>query len=330
MYYSATAFAGIKSVIVVTRDLVAFQICIHLLLPCVDESEAFMMFAKQFRSIASSKEALYTDKTRYRAVVWFNLHCVLQLLKMNFSAVHFSDIDISYGPKDMLLSYKTLLDRSHADIAFMAEIGNIGVNTGNYMVRLDSTGRVISILEKWLARGSFNSSTVQVTFNSLIHLLWKFCYNPAVCSNIRDTGLLAVIKYPLIGKFGVHLTFGSICNGVPGQFLTCRGGCFVVNDICNEYVLFVHAICTIGAFAKQRVLFTAGFWFLEEYCMAVDTRSNNISKMNAAEYAGLVVESGVPVILCHPRHVQLTWSCNLAWQSGFETQTWKNMEMYNK
>ena len=116
--YTMVEFGGVDNYFVGTwsdDDLVA---CTALNLPCADVSSFLQRPLFQFNATALSDMGVKLAKKQDQAtIIWARQSVVLKLLQMGY-AVHQSDLDISYVPKNVWISFLKYIENAEADASF--------------------------------------------------------------------------------------------------------------------------------------------------------------------------------------------------------------------
>jgi hypothetical protein len=201
----------------------------------------------------------------------------------------------AYSPSKRFLSaVSDLIGRTGADAAFGAE--GSGTNCGNIVWRMappSSRSHVVQAAKRWLAlrddghgdQEGFNSADGQAK-------VWGSCQSPAECQAVRQSGKLAVARYRFWwGLSGLQFSYDRpdclrFASAVP--LLDMCKGCFIVTDWCDPALFYVHAVCITGTGAKYLSLLRTGFWFLTNFCQAVEvdtglTRARHVGEISFDE-----------------------------------------------
>ena len=116
--FSMVEFGGVDNYIVGTwteEDLVA---CMALNLPCTDVSSFLQRPLLQGNATALAEIGTKIAKKRDQAtIIWARQAVVLYMLQLGY-AVHLSDVDVAYAPKNVWDTYLTYIEKAQADASF--------------------------------------------------------------------------------------------------------------------------------------------------------------------------------------------------------------------
>lgn len=215
--------------------------------------------------------------TDIRAGVWFRF------------AVHSSDVDLSYGPKDVWESYLAYIDAAGTDGAIHLEMGKSPINTGNFVMLPTEGGK--SFMRSWIAQTNHhidaggNQTPLKDLQSEEAYYLCELLdecgtKRKGINSSRRKAALLRTFRPPW-WKAGSN----DVCrlSGDPPPPKV---------DPCHPMLMYVHPVCTKNRAGKLDVIKQMGFWFMVE-----DERYTNRT------YAGCPIDATVATMVprCTPR-----------------------------
>jgi Nucleotide-diphospho-sugar transferase len=188
---------------------------------------------------------------------------VQAILKKGY-AVHASDIDISYLPKDLWKSYMKYIAEVDAIAAFQRDTKHpYIVNTGNYVILPTAAGR--KFMATWVATADAAidaGNHEQHALGELYHQTrqFEYCNKPAECREAVATHAHRK-HFPIIRR--THNPWGNVYGE---NCVTKELGRIYPAHPCSYPHLYFHVLCLSGgATAKTEALKKAGLWFMDDF-----------------------------------------------------------------